>query len=143
MKDCKRILTEFFPDRKNPGVQVLHFRIDPRDLTCIERLLCRLGVYNRWCAPALSYSRYKCGIETDDVVSATGRILPASTVERMLFEPIKVCADIANVIRADRYYKERFRDVRDLMDYYKDEYYDFRKDYDETVAMINDSPVSG
>ena len=140
MKDCKRIVTEFFPDRKNPGVQMLHFRIDPRDLTCIERLLCRLGVYNRWCAPALSYSRYRGGIETEDVLSSTGRILPASTVERMLFEPIKVDAD--NVMRADIYYKERFKDVRDLMEYYKDEYYNFRQDYDETVAMINNSPNS-
>ena len=140
MKDCKRIVTEFFPDRKNPGVQVLHFRIDPRDLTWIERLLCRLGVYNRWCAPALSYSRYRGVIEPEDVMSATGRILPASTVERLLFEPIKVNAD--SVMRADRYYKERFKDVRDLMDYYKDEYYDFRQAYDETVAMINDSPTS-
>lgn len=140
MKDCKRIVTEFFPDRKNPGVQMLHFRIDPRDLTCIERLLCRLGVYNRWCVPALSYSRYRGGIETEDVLSSTGRILPASTVERMLFEPIKVDAD--NVMRADIYYKERFKDVRDLMEYYKDEYYNFRQDYDETVAMINNSPNS-
>lgn len=140
MKDCKRIFTEFFPDRKNPGVHVLHFRIDPQDLTFIERLLCRLGVYNRWCAPALSYSRYRGGIETEDVLSSTGRILPASTVERMLFEPIKVNAD--SVMRADRYYKERFKDVRDLMEYYKDEYYNFRQDYDETVAMINNSPAS-